>query len=97
MAGPVAEAERIRARHKDLLLTVLPISLTPGRPVVDVIDVEALVHLAERYGLLVLHWQRSGVPTYVVQDEGATYRFRSWVAAPRAQPAPVSAEASAPA
>lgn len=85
--GPVAETERVRARHKDLLLAVLPITLTPGRPVVDVTDVEALVRLAERYGLLVLHWQRSGVTTYVVQDEGATYRFRSWVAAPVQAPA----------
>ncbi len=86
LAGPVAEAERIRVRHKDLLLAVLPITLTPGRPVVDVTDVEALVRLAERYGLLVLHWQRSGVTTYVVQDEGATYRFRSWAAAPADRP-----------
>lgn len=86
LSGPVADTERIRARHKDLLLAVLPITLTPGRPVVDVTDVGALVRLAERYGLLVLHWQRSGVTTYVVQDEGATYRFRSWVATPADQP-----------
>ena len=86
LSGPVADTERIRARHKDLLLAVLPITLTPGRPVVDVTDVEALVRLAERYGLLVLHWQRSGVTTYVVQDEGSTYRFRSWVATPADQP-----------
>ncbi|MBC7375387.1 MAG: signal peptidase I [Frankiales bacterium] len=86
LSGPVADTERVRARHKDLLLAVLPITLTPGRPVVDVTDVEALVRLAERYGLLVLHWQRSGVTTYVVQDEGATYRFRSWVATAADQP-----------
>lgn len=71
-----------RARHKDLLLPVLPIALTPGRPVVDVPDMKALATLAERYGLLVLHWERGGVMTYVVQDEGTTYRLRSWVAQP---------------
>lgn len=77
LAGPVAEAERIRARHKALLLPVLPIALAPGRPVVDVPTMDALATLAERYGLLVLHWSRSGVDTYVVQDEGTTYRYRS--------------------
>jgi signal peptidase I len=76
-AGPVAEAERIRRRHKDLLLPVHPVALTPGRPVVDVASVEDLGRLAERYGLLVLHWTRSGVTTYVVQEEGSTYRYRS--------------------
>lgn len=80
MHGPVAEADRIRARHKSLLLPVLPIALNAGRPVVDVPDIDALATLAERYGLLILHWQRSGVTTYVVQDEGTTYRFRSGAA-----------------
>lgn len=83
LTGPVSEADRIRARHKNLLLPVLPIALTPGRPVVDVPAFEALATLAARYGLLVLHWERSGVTTYVVQDEGTTYRFRSWVAQPQ--------------
>lgn len=78
-SGPVAEADRIRQRHKDLLLPVLPVALTAGRPVVDVADIEHLVRLAERYGLLVLHWERSGVTTYVVQDEGTTYRYRAGV------------------
>jgi signal peptidase I len=80
MHGPVADADRVRARHKNLLLPVLPVALTPGRPVVDVPDIDALATLADRYGLLILHWQRSGVTTYVVQDEGTTYRFRSWAA-----------------
>ena len=77
LRGPVAEADRIRARHRSLLLPVLPIVLTPGRPVVDVPDMAALATLAERYGLLVLHWERSGVTTYVVQDEATTYRYRT--------------------
>ncbi len=85
LAGPVVEADRIRRRHKNFLLPVLPVALTPGRPVVDVDNVEHLVRLAERYGLLVLHWERSGVTTYVVQDEGTSYRFRSWTAQERAQ------------
>jgi VCBS repeat-containing protein len=48
-----------------------------GRPVVDVTQFATLAKLAERYGLLVLHWCRSGVETFVVQDEGITYRYRA--------------------
>ena len=77
MTGPVAESERIRAKHGQLILQVMPIALQPGRPVVDLPDVDSLVRLAERYGLLVLHWSRGGVDTYVVQDEGTTFRYRT--------------------
>lgn len=76
-AAPVAEAERLRRRHGDLILRVMPVALVAGRPVVDVPDVASLVKLAERYGLLVLTWSRGGVDTYVVQDESTTYRYRS--------------------
>ena len=87
VTGPVAEAERVRRRHKDLMLRVMPVAPTPGRPLVDVGDAEALVRIAQRYGLLVLHWERSGVTTYVVQDESTTYRYR--VGAGQEAPAPV--------
>ncbi|MEX2292051.1 MAG: DUF5305 family protein [Mycobacteriales bacterium] len=90
--SPASEADRIRQRHKDLLLPVLPIALTLGRPVVDVDSVDHLVRLAERYGLLVLHWERGGVTTYVVQDEGTTYRFRSWAPHEVPQPEPLAVE-----
>lgn len=76
LSSPVAEAERIRRRYSDLILTVMPVAFTPGRPVVDVPDVDSLVKLAERYGLLVLAWSRGEIDTYVVQDEGTTYRYR---------------------
>lgn len=82
-SAPVAERERIRRRYGALILPVLPIALAAGRPVVDVPDVDALARLAERYGLLVLAWSRGGVDTYVVQDEGATYRYRSGSCAPQ--------------
>lgn len=92
LSGPVAEAERVRRRHGDVILPVLPVALTAGRPLVDVPDVASLVRLAERYGLLVLTWSRGGVDTYVVQDEGATYRCRSWHAQPQqSQPLQVDA------
>lgn len=73
----VTEAQRIQSRYAPLLLPVLPMASAPGRAVVDVPDVASLARIAERYGLLVLHWSRSGTDTYVVQDELTTYRFRS--------------------
>jgi len=59
------------------LVEVQPLPSPPGRPVVDVVDFPTLAKLAERYGLLVLHWTRSDVDTFVVQDEGVTYRYRT--------------------
>ena len=48
-----------------------------GRPVVDVIEFATLARRAERYGLLVLHRRRSGVETFIVQDESTTYGYRT--------------------
>jgi hypothetical protein len=50
-----------------------------SNPIVDVTEFGMLVRLAERYGLLVLHRSRSGTDTYVVQDEGATYRYSTQI------------------
>jgi hypothetical protein len=44
-----------------------------------VVDFPTLAKLAERYELLVLHWRRSDVETFVVQDQGTTYRYRTGV------------------
>ena len=62
-------------RYRGLLLEVEPIISPPGRPTVDVTDFSALAKLAERYGVLVMHWTRSGVRTFVVHDDGVTYRY----------------------
>lgn len=94
--GRVAESERIRRRYGSLLLPVLPVALTPGRPVIDVPDVAALARLAERYGLLVLHWSRSGVDTYVVQDEATTFRYRSDAPLTTVQELPLPGERALP-
>jgi hypothetical protein len=48
-----------------------------GRQVIDVTTFPTLAKLAERYGLPVLHWNRSGMETFVVQDESITYRYRA--------------------
>jgi signal peptidase I len=75
--APADEAAAIRRRYAALLVRVHPVSAPQGRPVIDVTTFSTLAKLAERYGLLVLHWTRSGVETFVVQDENITYRYRA--------------------
>jgi hypothetical protein len=75
--APANEGAAIRRRYAALLVAVQPAPTAPGRPVVDVTHVTTLAKVAERYGLLVLHWERSGVETFVVQDEATTYRYRT--------------------
>ncbi|WP_024476461.1 signal peptidase I [Arthrobacter sp. CAL618] len=74
---PVDEGAAIRRRYAALLVRVHPMPAPQGRPVIDVTTFATLAKLAERYGLLVLHWDRSDVETFVVQDENTTYRYRT--------------------
>ncbi|HEX8630939.1 MAG TPA: signal peptidase I [Catenuloplanes sp.] len=69
------EAAAIRRRYTSLLVRVDPMANPPGRPVVNVTDFRTLVRLAERYELLILHWSRNNAETFVVHDEGTTYRY----------------------
>jgi hypothetical protein len=75
--APADEAAAIRRRYAALLVRVHPMPAAQGRPVIDVTTFSTLAKLAERYGLLVLHWARSGVETFIVQDENITYRYRA--------------------
>jgi signal peptidase I len=90
-----SEGARIRRRYGPLLIPVAPMPTPAGRPIVDVTDFVTLARVAERYGLLVLHWTRSGVDTFIVQDEATTYRYRTGtgIAAADAVGAPVNAPA----
>ncbi len=82
--APAGEGSVIRRRYAALLVRVHPMPAPQGRPVIDVTTFPTLAKLAERYGLLVLHWNRSGVETFIVQDENITYRYRAG-----SNPAPV--------
>ena len=94
---PTSEAAEIRRRFAPLLVAVHPMPTPPGRPLVDVTEFATLAKLAQRYGLLVLYWSRSDVETFLVQDEGTTYRYRTgaaaeliqspWTPTPRRSPA----------
>lgn len=80
------EAAGIRRSYAPLLLRVHPMPAASGQPIIDVTDFAALAKLADRYGLFVMHWLRSDVETFVVQDTSATYRYRT-TATPE-EPAP---------
>jgi signal peptidase I len=85
-SAPVDEATAIRRRYANLLVRVHPMTAPQGRPVIDVTTFATLAKLAERYGLLVLHWNRSGVETFIVQDENITYRYRPGASASTGEP-----------
>jgi len=91
--APVDEAAAIRRRYAALLVRVHPMSAPQGRPVIDVTTFPTLAKLAERYGLLVLHWSRSGVETFIVQDENITYRYRAGAEHAPADPQPQQVDA----
>lgn len=78
-----AEATMIMRRYRGLILDVEPNTCPAGRPVVDVTDFAALARLAERSGVLVLHWTRGHVHTFVVHDDGVSYRHRVEDAVPQ--------------
>ncbi|KRE74469.1 DUF5305 family protein [Arthrobacter sp. Soil762] len=85
---PGDEGTAIRRRYAALLVRVHPMPAPHGRPVIDVTTFPTLAKLAERYGLLVLHWSRSGVETFVVQDENITYRYGAGSDSAQAEPQP---------
>jgi signal peptidase I len=66
----------IERRYPQLLVHVEPMASPPGKPVVNVDNFPALVKLAERYGQMILTWQRPDADDFVVRDEGITYRYR---------------------
>jgi hypothetical protein len=75
--SPGSEGPRIRRRYAPLLASVHPITTPTNLPPIEVSEFATLAKLAERCGLLVLHWSRSGVDTFIVLDEGTTYRYRT--------------------
>ena len=60
---------------------------------IEVAEFATLAKLAERCGLLVLHWSRADVETFIVLDENTTYRYRTGVGDRAADTAPVASTA----
>jgi signal peptidase I len=77
--APVGEGAGIRRRYAPLLASVDPIPTPTNLLPIDVSEFATLAKLAERCGQLVLHWSRAGVDTFIVMDEGTTYRYRTGI------------------
>ncbi len=65
---------------------MLPVMVLGWGQGLDVVAFATLAKLAERYGLLVLHRTRSGVETFVVQDDATTFRYRTGAALEQLRP-----------
>ncbi len=74
---PADELTRILQRYAPILASVAPIATPANVPVIEVSEFATLAKLAERCGQLVMHWSRAGVETFVIMDEGTTYRYRT--------------------
>jgi signal peptidase I len=64
-------------RYRHLIVPIAGATFDPARPPIDVTSIGALAQLAERSERLILHNQRDGVDTYLVDDEGTLYRYQA--------------------
>jgi hypothetical protein len=75
--GSRREADVIARTHRERLVTVTGGDSGAPRPVIDVTSIDALVRVAERYDRLVLHRPEGDVDSYLVDDDGLRYRYRT--------------------
>jgi hypothetical protein len=64
-------------RYRHLIVPIAGTTYDPARPPIDVTSISALAQLAERSERLILHHQRDGADTYLVDDEGTLYRYQA--------------------
>ena len=74
-------------RYRHLIVPIAGTTFDPARPPIDVTSINALAQLAERSERLILHHQRDGADTYLVDDEGTLYRYQAPAAGVRQLPA----------
>ena len=74
-------------RYRHLIVPIAGTTFDPARPPIDVTSINALAQLAERSERLILHEQRDGADTYLVDDEGTLYRYQANPAGLRQIPA----------
>jgi signal peptidase I len=70
------ESARIQAQYGHMIVPIIAIDQWVWEPI-DVTSIKALVRLAECSERLILHHQNEGVDTYLINDEGAVYRYRT--------------------
>ncbi len=69
------ESSRIRALYGGQLVQIRALSL-PAGPVADVASMSALAELAKKYESMVMHLSDETGDSYLVWDQGMTYRYR---------------------
>ncbi len=74
---PFAETARIQSRYGHLIVSIVGAPTLTGRSVFDVASIKALVALAERSERLILHQYGDSADTFLVDDEGTVYRYRT--------------------
>lgn len=65
----------IRIKYGALLMEVYDRGFESTSPVIDVATIDDLAKLAERQNTMILHMMRDYLQFYLVQSEGATYRY----------------------
>jgi hypothetical protein len=76
--GPAGnEAERVAARYGRTLVSVSSRVALPGSRIVDVVSVDDLGRMAERFGSVILQEARPGYHCYFVHDGDITYRYQA--------------------
>jgi hypothetical protein len=74
-------------RYRHLIVPIAGATFDAARRPIDVTSINALAQLAERSERLILHEQRDGSDTYLVDDEGTLYRYQANPAGLRQLPA----------
>jgi signal peptidase I len=87
LLGDSSDATSHVHRYRHLIVPIAGTTFDPARPPIDVTSIQALAQLAERSERLILHHQRDGADTYLVDDEGTLYRYQPVAAAARQYPA----------
>jgi signal peptidase I len=72
---PRDEATSIRARYGHMIIPVGHITQPSATSVIDVADMEALVHVAEHYDRSILHETGAGGEAFWVSDESGQFRY----------------------
>ncbi|HEY6760552.1 MAG TPA: signal peptidase I [Baekduia sp.] len=83
---PTDLSMQIHARYRHLIVPIAAIAYTPDQPIVDVMTIDALAHVAERCERVILHHHHIGAESYLVDDEGTLYRYQPRGAALHAVP-----------
>jgi signal peptidase I len=69
------EATSILARYRGMIVPVARVWPLPGVPVIDVVDIDALVQIAEHYERSILHETDAKGDAFWVSDESGQFRY----------------------